>query len=134
MCEISNFEGLDLKPVHVRIKIPPYQIMDTTKYGSGRTILNYKIKSVDSLLNVVAFIDDYNDYADEQLDIARITSLQKQEVERGLNNKKLLTETIKEIDSIKVGYIKYLVEQSGDKFYSSRIFFSRIKINCIMDF
>lgn len=126
-CVQEDFKELGLKPVHVSVKIPPYQIVDTAKYGPGRTILNYKIKSLDSLLSIVVFIDDYDDYADEQLNINRIASLQKQEVESAQNDKKLLTEEIKSIDSLKVGYLKYLVEQPNDKFYSSRIFFYKDK-------
>ena len=127
VCTKSDFEELYLKPVHVNVKIPPFRITDTTKYGPGRTILNYKIKSVDSLLTIAVFIDNYDDYTDEQLNIDRIALLQKQEVESGQNDKKLLTETIKKIDGIKVGYLKYLVKQSGDNFYSSRIFFYKDK-------
>jgi hypothetical protein len=126
-CARGDFKELDLKSVQISVKIPPYQIVDTTKYGPGRTILNYKITSLDSLLNVVVFIDDYNDYANEQLNIDGIVSLQKQEVETGQNDKKLLTEVIKDIDSLKVGYLKYLVVQASDKFYASRIFFYKDK-------
>jgi hypothetical protein len=85
-----DFKDLDLYPVRVKIKIPEYQITDTTIYGPGRTLLNYKIQTLDTLLNVIVFIDDYTDYVDEQSNLDRIKSLQKGEIESGQNQRNLL--------------------------------------------
>ena len=126
-CSRRDFKNLDLLPVKISIKMPPYQIVDTTRYGRSRTILNYKIKSLDGLLDVVVFVDDYSDYADNQFDINRIALSQKQEVESGQNDKKLLTESIKKNNGLEVGYLKYLVKQTSNKFYASRIFFYKGK-------
>ncbi len=47
---------------------------------------------------------------------------QKKEVEYERKTKKL-NETIINIGAIKVGYLKYLIEQKDKKFYEGRIFF-----------
>jgi hypothetical protein len=125
-CVHKDFEELDLRVVRVIFKIPPYKIVDTTKYGPGTTILNYSIKSLDSKLDVVVFIDDLKEEYG-QLDISNIAKVQKHEIESGQNDKKLLKEEYKKSDTLNVGYIKYLVEQPNEKFYASRIFFYKEK-------
>ena len=116
---------LRLKPVNIDIGLPAYKIVDSSRYGDGRTILNYKIMSKDSLLQAIVFIDDYKDYTTSQQNLERIAAMQKEEVESGQNTQKLIVQSISEINNVKVGYLKYIVEQTEKKFYAGRIFFYR---------
>ncbi|OQP38764.1 hypothetical protein A4H97_18780 [Niastella yeongjuensis] len=127
-CQQGVVNDLVIEPVHTVLKIPPYRIYDSVIYYNGRTMLNYKITTIDSSLELILFVDDYKDYSDKQRDIEHIKKMQKQEVESSLESKiTLITERYKQADSIKVGYVKYLIEQKNEKFYSARIFFYRDK-------
>ncbi len=126
-CDFKNFNDLELTPVKVKIKLPSYTITDSLIYGDGRTILNYKISSKDSLLNAVIFVDDYGKTYNRELSITQQLKTQKQEVEFGRDKIMLLKEDIKNFDSIKVGYLKYFIDQGKQKFYEARLFFYKDK-------
>lgn len=127
-CRQGVFNELVIAPIHVVLKIPSYKILDSVIYGNGRTLLNYRIRTIDSSLDIIVFVDDYKDYNDKERKIESVMRLQKQEVESILESAiTLKIEEFKQIDSIKIGYVKYLVEQKKRKFYAGRIFFYRDK-------
>jgi hypothetical protein len=126
-CVREDFEELRIEPVHISFMTLPFKIVDTTLYGPSRTMYTRRVQSLDSLLEIFIFVDDYHDYANDQLDINTVADFQKQEVESGNNAKRLLEEGIKNVNDLKVGYLKYLVEQGNKKFYASRIFFYKDK-------
>lgn len=122
-CGDRELQALELAPVNAEIKLPAYQIVDSTIYGPGRTILNYEVKSIDSLLHVFIMVDDYREYSDTQLNLHRIQALQKKEVESGKNVVQLLTDKIINTNGSQIGYLKYQVKQSSGSLIVSRIFF-----------
>ena len=73
------------------------------------------------------FIDNHEKEIETSLDLNHIATVQKGEVESGQNSKKLIKELFKNIGTVKVGYLKYLVTQENTKFYASRIFFYKGK-------
>ena len=125
-CKQNNFKSLKLWPVNTDLLLPEYKLVDTIKYGT-ETLLTYNIKSVGSLININAFVISHENDNPAGLDINHIMVVQKQEIESGQNSKKLLMETFKNVDNIKIGYLKYIVEQANKKFYAGRIFFYKDK-------
>lgn len=122
-CEDAELQVLKLDVIDAEIRLPSYRIVDSTIYGPGRTMLNYEIMSIDSLVHAFIMVDDYHDYSDGQLDLNRIQSVQKKEVESGKNLVQFLTDEIRNIDGRRIGYFKYLVKQSTSDLLASRIFF-----------
>ena len=121
---MPGFKELNLYPVSSTLRMPDYKVTDSIRYDA-QTILNYTIKSVDSLLNMNCFIKSYENDPDAKLDIIATMMFQKQEVEFNRDTLKLLRETFENIDTVKIGYLKYLIETPTEKFYESRIFFYR---------
>ena len=124
-CEQSNSEELKLWPINASFKLPPYLITDSTKFGK-ETILNYNIKSIDSSLNVIASIKNYENPPPAQFDLKQHMLFAKQEIQFNRKVDKL-TETFKDIDTLRAGYLKYMVEQKDKKSYEGRIFFYKDK-------
>lgn len=96
--------------------------MDSTRYDT-QTILSYTIKSTDSLFSMNCFIKSYENDPDAKININAVKMFQKQQAEFNRESIKLLTDTITNIDTIKIGYLKYLVQTPAEKFYEARIFF-----------
>jgi hypothetical protein len=122
-CAIDTFADLSLYPVNTNLRLPPYKIVDSLKYGNGETILNYKIKAIDSTVELIAFIYDYTKKSDREFDMVHFSSVQKEEVKFGRDSVAILIDTVKDFGEVKVGYLKYLIEQKGKKFFEGRIFF-----------
>jgi hypothetical protein len=125
-CDISSFRDLTLHPIHCSLRIPAYRIIDSVRYDL-QTILSYNIKTSDSLVSINCFIKSYENDRNALFNIFQEMAFQKQEAEFGRDSLKKLTETYIEVDSIKVGYLKYLVQNSTEKFYEGRIFFYKNK-------
>jgi hypothetical protein len=125
-CVYENFNKLNLAVVNTFIEIPPHQITDTLRYGK-ETDLYYTVKSIDSSITLNAFVTSTDSNNLGRFDITHVTLTQKQEVENGQNSKKLLSEKYKTVDNVKVGYLKYLIEQSGNTFFEGRIYFYKDK-------
>ncbi len=121
----EGFKELNLYPVNTTLNIPPFIITDSVIYGGMNKILSYKIKSIDTSFSVYVFIDNHE--KDVSLDLNHIATVQKGEVESGRNSKKIIKELFKNIGDIKVGYLKYFIEQENKKFYAGRVFFYREK-------
>ncbi len=125
-CEVSTYQILNLYPVDIFLKLPKYQIIDTTR-RDPHTILNYTIQSLDSLISMNCFVISYGNDPYARFDIASLMESQRHEVEFNRNSPKLLSEKINVIDTLKVGYLKYLVQMPEEKFYEGRIFFYKEK-------
>ena len=54
-CFHGNFKELNLWPVGATVKLPPYKIIDSVKFGY-ETLMSYRIKSNDSLLDMNVFV------------------------------------------------------------------------------
>lgn len=117
-CNISGFHNLSLDTIDCVLKLPKYKIIDSTLYDQ-QTILSYTIQSTDSSLNMNCFIKYYNNLPD----IDAVKMFQKQEVEFNRDSIRLLVDKVDNIHSVKVGYLKYLIQTPADKFYEARIFF-----------
>jgi hypothetical protein len=126
ICRIANFQDVNLYPVDVILRMPPYRILDSMRFDT-QTLLNYKIITIDTALESYILIKSYVNNPEALPDIEHVISSQKHEVEFGRDSAKLLTETFRNIDSTKIGYLKYLVTQPQEKFYEGRIFFFRGK-------
>lgn len=123
-CKENKLTELLLKPFRISVKMPKYKIIDSTIYGGSNTILNYKIKSLDNSIELIVFIDDQKDFIGRDLRIENITGFQKMEVESTSESRtSLLNEHYKQIQHIKVGYLKYLIEKKNEKYFESRIYF-----------
>src|SRR5438105_11066595 len=82
----KGFKELNLYPVNTKFNIPPYIIKDSVIYGDASKILSYKIKSIDSSFSMYVFIDNHEKDPDVSLDLDRIATVQKGEVESGQNS------------------------------------------------
>jgi len=124
-CSLLSSGQLTLWPVNASFKLPAYKIADSLSYGK-ETILTYDIASIDSLITVRASVISLEESPPRPIawDINQKMVFQKKEVEYGRQVKKL-TEEIMDRDSVRIGYLKYLVEQPGEKFYEGRVFFRR---------
>ena len=124
-CSLPSPEQVKLWPVSASFVLPPYRIADSISYGK-ETILTYNIASIDSLITVRASVLSLEENLSQPIawDIDQKMLFQKKEVEYG-RQVKMLTEEIMKKDSVKIGYLKYLVEQPDKKFYEGRVFFRR---------
>jgi hypothetical protein len=124
-CQIRDFKEVNLWPVNASLKLPPFRIVDSMSFDK-KTILSYNIKSLDSLIDVVAFVESHEEYLPADLDIDQQMLFQKKEVEYGRKAQKLKEEFVN-IGIVKVGYLKYFIDQKDKKFYEGRLLFYRGK-------
>lgn len=123
-CDIMSLKELTLYPVNAVLKLPPYKVVDTSIFDT-QTILNYNIKTVDSSLNLIAFVYSYENEPAASFSLNDRMSFQKHEVVYGQDSIKPLIETFPQVGNTKVGYLKYLDEKR--KRYEGRIFFFKDK-------
>ncbi len=90
-----------------------------------QTVLSYTVNTSDSVLGMNCYIKSYENDSIALFDIKTLMHFQRQEVEFGRDSLRQITETIKDIDSVKVGYLKYIVQQPTENLYEGRIFFYR---------
>ncbi len=124
-CDSVNYKELNLKPVNTVLKLPNYIVTDTVKYGDVDNIFEYKVKSIDSSFVAYAGVKSYDLKPDAMPDIIHRMTSQKEQVESGQSTMLLLIETFKNIDGVKVGYLKYLDQKRSR--YEGRIFFYKGK-------
>jgi hypothetical protein len=122
ICDMPDSQTLELKPVSSYFTLPKFSIEDSMRFGK-EAILSYKIKFVDSTLSMNCFVASNGNETDAKFDLARLRKLQKDEVLFNRNSPKLLIDEIRHVNSTDVGYVKYLVSMTGEKFYEGRIFF-----------
>jgi hypothetical protein len=115
-------QTLELKPVSCYFTLPKFSIEDSMRFGK-EAILSYKIKFADSTLYMNCFVTSNGNETDAKFDLVSLKKLQKDEVLFNRNTPKLLIDEIRQINSTNVGYVKYLVNMPGEKFYEGRIFF-----------
>lgn len=125
-CDITSFSALELYPVRCSIKLPNYSFIDSSTYDK-RTILNYSIKSRDSVLDMNCFVKSYENYPYVLPNISLIKKFEKQEAEFNRKNIKLLVDTTLIKAGVEIGYLKYFVSTPIESFYEGRVFFYRDK-------
>lgn len=134
-CDLTH--SFELKSEGFVINLPSYRILDSIIYtGFDKTIVyNYQLKisglAKDSLISFVT-AHNYN-YPETKhlLNFNYFRDKIKNETEYLLTEKNIIIDTIINIGSLKVGYMKYLVdpkktnyaEKSGQIHYDSKIFF-----------
>jgi len=126
-CDISEFKELNLYPVNAILKLPEYEFIDSIVYDK-QTIINYKVKTLDSSLSLTVFIDSYEKDSNSLVAINQMMVFQKQQVEDGMDSIKLLSDTMLNRDNVSIGFIKYFVQHEDKKYYESRIAFYRGRI------
>jgi hypothetical protein len=122
-CDTRQFSELNLYPVSSILHIPPYVIIDTVKYGHLTNLFDYEIRTKDSNLTVFAIIESYAENMESIMGIDKMIIVQKEKIEAGQKLMKQIIETTKFINTIKVGYLRYLDGERNR--YESRIFFFR---------
>jgi hypothetical protein len=123
-CNLKGYMEIKLRPVNVSLKLPAYRIVDSLRFGK-ETVLSYNIKSIDSTVDAIALVSsDYDEEAVTDTNLNQRMYFQKKTVEFGRQAQKL-EEKIVDIDTIKVGFLKYLINLKGKTFYEGRIFFYR---------
>lgn len=106
--------------------LPQYKITDSTRYGGNENELTYNVVTQDSVIALSCYVTKYpTEFGYAGFDINRAMKSQKSELIYGIKSPILLSQQITEIDSVKVGYVKYLIETENDKYYEARIFFFR---------
>jgi hypothetical protein len=121
-CILVNDKVLNLYPVNCLFKLPEFKIDDSTRYDQEE-ILNYRVKFIDTSLSMNCYVKSYGKRPDAQPDFLSLKENQKLEVEFNRQAPRLLIDTINRVSSTDIGYVKYLIDMSGEKFYEGRIFF-----------
>jgi hypothetical protein len=125
ICDTTRFKELKMYPIQFTLKVPEYKVTDSTRFGGKENIYDIKIRTLDSNLIIFASLTNYTTYVDESFNINYRMDFERQEIEHIDSSKKLIKEAFKTIDTIKVGYLKYL--DSKKKRFESRIFFYKDK-------
>lgn len=120
-CGSSKIEELVLPKVNTILKLPAYVVIDTVRYGDSDNIFHSEVMSLDSSLLLLAGIKSYAKNQEAMPDIVLKMAMQKTQIESGQDSMKLLVEKYKNIDTTKVGYLKYLDVKRNR--YEGRIFF-----------
>ncbi len=124
-CTILRFANLNLHPVNAILKIPSYKITDTAIWGDGNTILHYDLESLDTYIRVIVSIKDFAIGNVKASSLEHIADVQKAEIRFGKDSIIPVIETYKNIDSVKIGYLKYLVHQNGKNIMRQVYFFTK---------
>lgn len=122
-CDITSYKELSLEPVKTVLKIPNYVITDTISYGDISNFFERDIQSVDSTFSLMASITTYAKDPEAMPDAVHRMASQKEHIESTYDSMRLITQTFRNIDSIKIGYLKYIDEKR--KLYEGRIFFNK---------
>lgn len=127
-CQAKDFKEIDLKPSRVKFNIPSScQLKDSTIYDNvyKNFLLNYAFSSSDSSLFITADIQSDKMHKDH-FTYQNFYSLNREEVNNWPDSKNtLLKDFSRNIDTVKVGYLKYLIKQKDNDHYEGRIFFLR---------
>jgi hypothetical protein len=123
VCDVREFNSLDLYSANASIRLPAYKVTDTIAYGDLSNIFERKVKSFDSSLIVFAGVKSYEKNLDAMPDIDSRMKSQKEQIEGGQDSIRVLINTFKMIDTVKVGYLKNFDEKRMR--YEGRFFFNR---------
>ncbi|RXK86630.1 hypothetical protein [Filimonas effusa] len=94
-------------------------------YMGGENVLQYRLLTGDSALYVDCSIKSYINQPEAKPEMAGLFYFQKKEIEFG-KKAKILKELISDVDSVQVGFLKYMNKQDEEHAeYESRIFFWR---------
>lgn len=125
-CDAAGFKDLQISAVRASLKVPEYIVTDTMRCCDASQIFNRELRSVDSSVVIIAGVKSF-----EKDSGAMITNMdtsmvfEKEYIESGEDSMHLITQVIKTIGNVKVGYLKYL--DAKRKRYEGKIFFIREK-------
>ena len=128
VCDTKGFKELDLQKANVALKLPEFIITDTVRWGDETRLLDYKLRTLDSSLIVFAGVTTFGDDPYASFDIKERMESEKEQIQSGQDSMTLITQTFKIVDSIKIGYVKYLDRRYDKRRYESRIFFYKEKL------
>lgn len=127
-CDQQNFNEIDLRPSRTKFSMPSFcQLRDSSIFDNvyKDVLLNYTFSSADSNLFATAEVENDKMYKGH-FNYQNFYWLNREEVNNWPDTKNtLLRDSSKNLNGVKIGYLKYLVNQKGKDYYEGRIFFIR---------
>lgn len=124
-CDRNNLKELKIAAANTILRLPPFVIKDTIKYGGPQIIFRYNVLTIDSSLTLYASVKNYEKDPVAVFDIDGLISDTKESLVRETPDLQLVSESFKKMDNIKIGYFKFLNLKRNR--YDGGIFFYRGK-------
>lgn len=132
-CDYSQMKDENIWRINSSIKIPKQCILEDTLMFDRNTLMNHRYRSHGSSLLLFVYVNQDGDFPGEEKNFNYKSELQRNEIIFGTKTHQLIKDIAVIKNSIKVGYLKYVIEKSDGKFIASKIFFIRDKKVCVVD-